>query len=309
MAVEKSIAIKRLTYIKYLYQQGLEQSKLPETIAGFALMQFHDCVEMFLLLVAENLDKKKFHDWKFMEFWANIDSLTMRDAMDVMKQRRVSLKHHGSFPSHDDVVECCINVGTFLRENIKKQFDIDFDSISLIDLISFESVKDLLLTASNELSDGNFYNSLTHSRLAFDALLDEYEGNKQHWYHSIFDVGKKQSKKYEQFVKDVSLKNREQSNKKWFEEMTETVNELRSVTKITALGIDYKKYALFKAVTPYITRFIGDGYNVECVTSLSSRVNLSENLCSMCLNFVIDSAVKLQDSDYDISKYVNNDNF
>ena len=91
--------------------------------------------------------------------------------------------------------------------------------------------------------------------------------------------------------------------------MTETVNELRSVTKITALGIDYKKYALFKAVTPYITRFIGDGYNVECVTSLSSRVNLSENLCSMCLNFVIDSAVKLQDSDYDISKYVNNDNF
>lgn len=306
MAVEKSIAIKRLTFIKYLYQQGLEQSKLPETIAGFALMQFHDCVEMFLLLVAENLDKKKFHDWKFMEFWANIDSLTMRDAMDVMKNRRVSLKHHGSFPSHDDVVECCINVGTFLRENIKIQFDVDFDSISLIDLISFEKVKKLLQDASNELQNGNLHASLTQSRLAFDELLDEYEGSKQHWFHSIFEVGRKQGNRYESFVRDASLKNKGQSNKKWFEEITEAVNELRNATKINALGIDYKKYALFKAVTPHITRFIGEGNNVECEKSLSNRVNLSVDLCSMCINFVIDSAVKLQDSDYDIATYVKN---
>lgn len=51
MALDKTIITKRLTYIKYLYQQGVEQSKLPEVIAGFALMQFHDCIEMFLLLV------------------------------------------------------------------------------------------------------------------------------------------------------------------------------------------------------------------------------------------------------------------
>ena len=234
MALDNSIVIKRLTYIKYLYQQGTEQSKLSETIAGFALMQFHDSVEMFLLLVAENLGKEKFRDWKFMEFWSKIDSLTMRDAMEAMKNRRVSLKHHGSFPSHDDVVECCINVGTFLRENVKIQFNIDFDSISLIDLISYESVKNLLQAASTELGNGNLHASLTQSRLAFDDLLDEYEGSKQHWFHSIFDVGKKQGKRYESFVRDVSLKNKEQTNKKWFEEMTETVNELRNATKITA---------------------------------------------------------------------------
>lgn len=115
MALDKTIITKRLTYIKYLYQQGVEQSKLPEVIAGFALMQFHDCIEMFLLLVAENLGKKEYTKWTFMQYWTEIGTLTMRDAMDTMKQRRVSLKHHGSFPSHDDVVECRINVGTFLR--------------------------------------------------------------------------------------------------------------------------------------------------------------------------------------------------
>ena len=304
MALDKTIVIKRLTYIKYLYQQGVEQSKLPETIAGFALMQFHDSVEMFLLLVAENLGKKKYHDWKFMEFWSNIESLTMRDAMDVMKQRRVSLKHHGSFPSHDDVIECSINVGTFLHENSKIQFGIDFETISLIDIISYDGARAFLQKASNELASGNFYSSLTQSMLAFDSLFDEYEDNKQHWYHSIYDVGKRQSKNFEDFVKNASSKGKEQANKRWFEDITKTVNELREVTKITALGIDYKKYALFKSVTPHITRFIGGDYNVEGEASLTNRVNLSEELCSMCINFVIDSAVKLQDSDFDLSKYL-----
>ena len=95
MSLDKTIITKRLTYIKYLYQQGVEQSKLPEVIAGFALMQFHDCIEMFLLLVAENLGKKEYTKWTFMQYWTEIGTLTMRDAMNTMKQRRVSLKHHG----------------------------------------------------------------------------------------------------------------------------------------------------------------------------------------------------------------------
>lgn len=304
MALDKTIIIKRLTYIKYLYLQGEEQSKLPETIAGFALMQLHDCVEMFLLLVAEKYDKKKFHDWKFMEYWEKIDNLTMRDAMDVMKQRRRSLKHHGAFPSHDDVIECCINVGTFLRENTKNHFDIDFDSISLIDLISFSSVRTLLQKATEERNRGNLFESLTQSRLAFEELLNEYEDSKQYWYKSIFDIGKKQNNKYESFVRDASLKNREYFNIKWFEDITDTVNELRNAVKIAALGIDFKKFSLFKAVTPHIQKKLRGGYHVESEGALSERINLSKELCSICINFVIDSAVKLQNSDYDIANYL-----
>lgn len=170
MALDKTIITKRLTYIKYLYQQGVEQSKLPEVIAGFALMQFHDCIEMFLLLVAENLGKKDYAKWSFMQYWTEIGTLTMRDAMNTMKQRRVSLKHHGSFPSHDDVVECSINVGTFLHENVQNQFGIDFDTISLVDLVSYESVRSPLSIAVQNMADGKLYDSLVQSRIAFSNL-------------------------------------------------------------------------------------------------------------------------------------------
>ena len=73
--------------------------------------------------------------------------------------------------------------------------------------------------------------------------------------------------------------------------------------KITALGIDFKKYALFKAVTPHIIRFIGED-DIESEESLSERVNISEDLCNICINFVIESAVKLQETDYDLSEYL-----
>lgn len=298
MSLDKTIITKRLTYIKYLYQQGVEQSKLPEVIAGFALMQFHDCIEMFLLLVAENLGKKDYTKWPFMQYWAEINTLTMRDAMNIMKQRRVSLKHHGSFPSHDDVVECRINVGTFLQENVKIQFGIDFEAISLVDLVSYESVRSPLSIAVQNMADGKLYDSMVQTRIALDNLLEDYEGTKVHWYHSILEIGKKQGNKYKDFVKNAN------SNMVWFKDISETTNELRDVAKITALGIDFKKYALFKAVTPHIIRFIGEKCDIESEESLSKRVNISEYLCNICINFVIDSAVKLQETDYDLSTYL-----
>lgn len=153
------------------------------------------------------------------------------------------------------------------------------------------------------MNNGKLYDSLVQSRIAFSNLLEDYEGTKMHWYHSILEIGKKQGDKYKNFVKNASLKNAN-NNMAWFKEISETTNELRDVAKITALGIDFKKYALFKAVTPHIIRFIGEGDSIESEESLSKRVNISEDLCNICINFVIESAVKLQETDYDLSEYL-----
>ena len=178
-----------------------------------------------------------------------------------------------------------------------------FDTISLVDLVSYESVRSPLSTAVTNMNNGKLYDSMVQTRIAFDNLLEDYEGTKVHWYHSILEIGKKQGNKYKDFVKNASLKN-VNNNMVWFKEISETTNELRDVAKITALGIDFKKYALFKAVTPHIIRFIGEGCDIESETSLSKRVNISEDLCRICINFVIDSAVKLQETDYDLSEYL-----
>ena len=47
------LIIRRLAIIKYLFNLGVQQSMQAETVAGFSILTFHDCAEMFLLLVAE----------------------------------------------------------------------------------------------------------------------------------------------------------------------------------------------------------------------------------------------------------------
>ena len=51
--LDEKIIVNRLAKIKYLYKIGIEQSMQEGTFAGFSLLSFHDCAEMFLLLVAE----------------------------------------------------------------------------------------------------------------------------------------------------------------------------------------------------------------------------------------------------------------
>ena len=50
--LDKEIIIRRLATIKYLYNIGIQQSRQVETVAGFSILTFHDCAEMFLILVA-----------------------------------------------------------------------------------------------------------------------------------------------------------------------------------------------------------------------------------------------------------------
>ena len=56
--LDKEIIIRRLAIIKYLYNLGAQQSMQVDMVAGFSILSFHDCAEMFLLLVAENKGMK-----------------------------------------------------------------------------------------------------------------------------------------------------------------------------------------------------------------------------------------------------------
>ena len=92
--LDKEIVIRRLAVIKYLYNIGIQQSMQVETTAGFSILSFHDCAEMFLLLIAENKGIKT-KDLSFMEYWDKCPELTLKESMNALKERRISIKHKG----------------------------------------------------------------------------------------------------------------------------------------------------------------------------------------------------------------------
>ena len=58
----QDLILKRLSYIKRLYELGVEQIKQPEVIAYSSILCFHDSIDMFMQLAAEvnGIPKKLF---------------------------------------------------------------------------------------------------------------------------------------------------------------------------------------------------------------------------------------------------------
>ncbi|MCW3076124.1 MAG: hypothetical protein JWO32_733 [Bacteroidetes bacterium] len=76
----------------------------------------------------------------------------------------------------------------------------------------------------------------------------------------------------------------------------DSIDALQKAVKITSFGIDYKEYVKFKILTPVIHRFIGGNKNAQI---MGDKKWTSEN-CQFCIDFVIDSALKLQQFDFAI---------
>lgn len=300
--LDEKIIIIRLAKIKYLYKIGIEQSMQEGTFAGFSLLSFHDCAEMFLLLVAEEHGDKIEENMPFMGFWNKYKDLTLIEPMRKLKDRRVNIKHKGLFPSKMDIEESRVTITNFLRENVFKQFKKDFDSISLADLIDYPNIKEYVINAEMFLNQNDLYSSLVNAKIGFEELLSTYESDKRQWRESIFSVGERIGKDYRNLVSSSK------EGLRWFEQVTRTTNDVRRILKVSALGIDYKKYALFDFITPKVLetcRTGKDKYVYDSKDNFEKTRNITAQDCQFCIDFVIGSALKLQEFQFSINDYIN----
>ena len=192
----------------------------------------------------------------------------------------------------------------FLSQNTKIQFGLDFSSVSVSSLISYNEVKTYIDVAEEYLVKNDFYNCMVNAKIAFMELLSSYEDTKRGKYHvnSITDVGRKIGNEYQKLIGHD-----EKSGARWFRDVSETTNRIREVLKITALGIDYRKYAFFEYITPETNVYWSNGcceYHSIPKDYYESKINLRASDCRFCIDFVIDSALKLQEFDYDISNLI-----
>ena len=305
--MDTRVLIQRLSYIKYLYLKGKELSKQAGVVAGFSILAFHDSIEMFLMLVYEHKDCGNDKNYKTIDdYLGNIPDIKMKESIKLLNKCRISMKHQGQFPSKSDIEKHRINALSFLQENTVSLLDLDFDSISLIDLVSFEECKKFLLSAQQKRDENKYFESIVEARKAFNSMLLEFEDSKKYWYISLFNIGQKPRDTYKDFIKATTPKNSDVFRYKvWFEDVDKTINDLRDVVKIISIGIDYKQYALFNAIAPEVIYWENGSCDVrESDSYFYSRVNASKELCDFCINFVIDCAMKFQDSNYETSKYL-----
>jgi hypothetical protein len=297
--------IKRLAFIRYLYNVGSEQAKRPEPLCWAAILTFHDAVELFLQLVAEHIQlKERISDIRFMQYWAltepylrkmNKPEITQRLSMERLNKARVNFKHYGTPPSKAAITgDFELNTKNLLEENTESIFGLKFADISFIELVVFPNTKNDLQEAEKLMNAGKFGESLGYVALAFAKLIDDYEQKKRDkWGRSPFDFGKDMTFLSSHHIGAIGdLGN-------FIDTSKESIEALKEAIKIIGFGIDYKRYGLFKWITPYVYRYVDGNYEAAEIDEDVSK-SLSASDVRFCIDFVIENAIALQEFDFNL---------
>jgi len=292
------LTTRRLAVIKQLYKLGISQSYDSEPMSGFCLLSFHDSVEMFMKLCADIRNVTRRQKVFFGDYFTLIPELQCQPTMANLNNKRVSLKHYGTLPSKLDVEISRANVSDFFIQNTPIFFNIAFDDISLISLIKYDTVRQYLELAVENMSGQNFESAIINSQIAFEELLLCYEGDKYHdWqspFHTLEGIDPIISSRLRDVFGDEFNNYKNQIQKSLF--------SLRDAIKILGYGLDYKKYAKFKILTPYLNCWYKEGGGREYETRRNDKINYSKKNAEFCFDFVIDSYLKLQEYDFDVSE-------
>jgi len=266
--------IKRLAFIKYFYQFAREQSKLPSPQNYISILMFHDSVELFNYLTAQLRDITIKTKTNFMEYWQIFKQdgfeLTRKADMNKLNEARKGFKHSGNLPNKDDIEFFRVNTQSFFEENCPVIFGIKFTEISLLNLIQDEEVKETLEKAQIDFNNEHYKESLENIAIAFRILLENYEENKKVYGKSPFDIGDDQ--------------------------------RIQEVLKIIILNLDYRKYVKFRSLTPDRLVYAINVRFSPMWFSKKDKTDFKKEDVEYCIEFVIESALKLQEFDFEIDK-------
>lgn len=305
--LDKSTIIKRLAFIKYLYKLAVDQSRRPEPLCSASILTFHDAIELFLQLASEHLDVGK-QQPSFMEYWDLISQklsnqeLTQKESMRRLNRARVALKHHGTLPSKLDIEAFRASATNFFEENTPIVFGIDFSDITLVELIQCEDVKNNLKDAEEFLKENKIEESLDKVALAFAQLIDDYESRKIGRYgRSPFFFGESMTflSSFHMGINRVTGPEFERRLAEFIDKVRESIESLQQAVKILSLGIDYRRYVKFRLLTPHILRTLDGTYDIQRVQWGSKGKPTIEDV-QFCIDFVIESAVTLQEFDFSV---------
>jgi hypothetical protein len=298
--------MQRLAFIRYLYATAVEQSRQPGPVAALAVLTLHDAVELFLQLAAEHTNANPGKRPEFGDYFGVINkelaprALFQQGAMTRLNNARVALKHYGNLSSRLVVEQLRGDVTRFFEDNVPLIFGLDYHSISLVDLIACDAARESLKTASDHLNAGDTAEAMEPIAIAFAQLVDDYEAKVEARYNRspVLFGGSFNIEAGFMLGRHRDLHATRQQND--FEDtVLKIVTKLQDAIKPLALGLDYRRFARFHLLSPTVLRMFDGSYQTIVMQGMRGSITWppTEAACQFCFDFVVDSAIRLQDFD------------
>jgi hypothetical protein len=298
---------KRLAFIKYMYKVAVELSERPEPLCSASILTFHDAIELFLQLASERLDVSK-KDISFMAYWSLLSpklpnsGLTQKESMRRLNNARSSLKHYGTSSSKSDIEAFRASATDFFEGNTPLVFGVEFSDLSLIELVQCIDAKNNLKVAEELLKENKIEDALDKVALAFAQLIDDYVRRKPGRFlscESTTFLGSSLSSSLKRF----GSSNSERELAAFIDNVKKSIESLQEAVKIISLGLDHRRYVKFRLLTPYIVKHLDETYHIIPKGQRGSRGIPTVEDVQFCIDFVIESAVTIQEFDFSVEEY------
>lgn len=279
--------IRRLVLIKRLYQRGSEQAQAPEPLNVFALLDFHDAAEWLLGLLADYLEVSLSSNVGFMDYWNEIQQksgavVTHKNQMRRLNNARVELKHRGTRPARQQVLEYRASTQAFLEDNCRSILDVSLEEVSLASLVPWEEVREELDRVDGALQEGDYKQAMASVAIAMDRTLREAGTTRRQLGETMLGFGGLDRAAMRKLPEDVLEFARTVRNE---------LEEVRAHIRLFSIGVEPADYRRFNILTPHVAR-TGDGtYHVTHIGGFVDKVDQDD--VEFCRNFLIDTALSV----------------
>jgi hypothetical protein len=223
--------------------------------------------------------------------------------MRRLNKSRVALKHHGTLPSKLDIDFFKTMVTNFFEDATPIIFVMAFAEISLVDFVQVDDARESLREAAAFLASEEYPKAISNAALAFHQLVNDYERRKIHGFgHSPFHFGGDSAyldsfHRILEYDPDqlIATPQFQRQLGSFVDSVKESIEAIQNALRILAMGIDYPRYARFRLLSPRVVRNIKGKYLVS-----SPKEDTTDEEAQFCIDFVIETALGLQQFDYTI---------
>ncbi len=175
--------LRRISLARHLYGLAISYLKSSNDLYLFSTVNLmQDAVEAFLLAVADHVDAQLSEKTSFDKYFVEINKkiepneLPFKTKLLRLNRIRVDSKHHGLQPAKDECERLSIATREFFDEVCNTIFNVNFSTVSTIDLLEDGEVKSTLLEAKNLLESGDHINcSITCRKVLYLEFESKYD--------------------------------------------------------------------------------------------------------------------------------------
>ena len=276
--------IERLLISRLLLEQAIRQLEAGGQYSeGFAVLSLHDCVELALRVIGENVNAPIRDHESFNGLIDKIEKKTdslvpWRGQLFRLNKSRVDFKHLGMLPRSEDIREISVHIKDFLTQSFNQFLDLHLSDISFADAIADDAVRDALKMVEKDIEISNYQDAVVKCAQIWPNVLQLFPKIEEESWSNSPRIRPPVVEDYE--------------SKRSFEEFSRSIEEefrhIRSDIRLLMYGIDIRDYRRFKAIPLHVMETMG-GRTI--ITHTRSVEFYDQARANFCLRFLINTSL------------------